>query len=320
MVENNENEEYKFVIAILAGTISLLYTLFNYIQNTAINKFEYVSLCVLISLALIILIGFFIYFIFKGFSMELKDENHEKFKNIASKIYLINFFIGTILLIVLITYLLIINIPQIYNISSGIYLLIVFTAILSIYILSAFILLSNSNYFISKLKILSIGIPVILLSVLGVFFLFFVVISITSNYHQGNIEFDMDKIFYKNDNQIPVLIKITGPDTSFTVILFNEKSNDLIEIWNITNLGPNYFTDSKQNNFISNDNVVVSLLGNGKYNIFINTTNLTTGYYQIKFSRQDFNKDSYESGFYLLDYKNESLNRINIKDELNLTI
>ena len=59
-------------------------------------------------------------------------------------------------------------------------------------------------------------------------------------------------------------MKITGPDTYFTIGLYHDNSNDLIQIWNIRNLGPNYFKDLKTTNFISSDSVVASSLGSGK--------------------------------------------------------
>lgn len=325
MAKNDENGEYKFVIAILAGTISFLYTSFSYIQNTAINAFEYLSLCALISLALIILIVYFIYFIFKGFSMELKGENHEQIKNIASKIYLINFFICATFLIILVVVLVIINSIVLFKNSLLFYTLMTISltvfVLISIYCMSSKFQIDGDldNFMIGALNITLTKILLIFAFIFILWVILFIFIGVQS--HQGNIEFDMDKIYYKNDKQIPVLMKITGPDTYFTIGLYHDNSNDLIQIWNIRNLGPNYFKDLKTTNFISSDSAVASSLGSGKYNIFINTTNLTTGYYQIKCSRQSYGKDSYEYGFYLLDYKNESLNKIDkLKDESNLTI
>ena len=305
MTKSEEKEEYKFIIAILAGTISFLYTSFSYIQNTAINIFEYSSLCALISLALIILIVYFIYFICKGFSMELKDEYHEKFKNIASKIYLINLLTCTIFLIILVIVIFIINIPLIYKTCLMFYIYMCFFILAISFIFYNWmwdkfkIGISLRNFIRNALKISIKQFGIIWISIMIIWIIFIMVLGF--NTHQGNIELDMDKIYYKNDKQIPVLMKITGPDTPFTIVLYKEKSNNLIEIWSISNLGPSYFNDFKKTNFMSADSVVASSLGNGNYNIFINTTNLTTGYYQIKFSRQSNGKVSYESGFYLLN-------------------
>jgi len=110
MAENNESG-YKFVIVILVGTLSFLYYSYIYIQNTALNIYEYFSLCLLASFAIILIIAYFIYFIIKGFSMELQGENHDKLENIATKIYLINLLIFTYIIILVITTIAIINLP-----------------------------------------------------------------------------------------------------------------------------------------------------------------------------------------------------------------
>lgn len=304
MAKNEEKEEYKFVIAILAGTISFLYTSFSYIQNTAINIVEYSSLCALISLALIISIVYFIYFICKGFSIELKDEYHEIFKNIASKIYLMNFLTCTLFLIIVVIIIFVNNVVSIYKGS--------FIIIFSIGLFILLIIFRFCDWMLDKFKfeicldgLIRNGIKIsikqfkiIWASILICWIILFFLIGFNS--HLGNIELDMDKIYYKNDEQIPIMMKITGPDTHYSIRLYKDESINLIEKWNIS-LGADNIKYTEITNFMSVDSLVASSLGNGNYNIFINTTNLTTGYYQIKISRHSNGKDSYESGFYLLD-------------------
>lgn len=310
MTKNNESEGYKFVIVILAGTVSFLYYSYNYIQNTALNIYEYLSLCELISLAIILLIAYFIYFIIKGFSMEVQGENHEKLENIATKIYLINLLTFTLIIIILISTIISINLPITKNpsihLALSVLLQIIFIFSIFIIIKKKYVKIDDSSidFVLQILKIsLNNFLLIILFIVLFWTILFFYV---THSSYQGNIELEMDEIYYKNDEQIPVLFKVTGPDSYFEITLFNLTSNNLTQMWTIKNVGPVYYKDFQKTDFLSNDLLVVSSLGNGKYTIFINTTNLIPGYYQLKCSRQQFGKYSETSGFYILDYKNES--------------
>lgn len=308
MTINNESDGYNFIIVILAGTISFLYYSNDYIQNTALNIYEYSILCGLISLAIIILIAYFIYFIIKGFSMEVQDENYEKFKSIATKIHLINIVAFTFYIILLSLMFITIAISPfenpLINLLFTFLLLMFFVLLLHISIKKKYIPIDDSSvdFLLKTLKISFRGLFKI------IFFIIFlwVILLIGLNYfYQGNIELEMNQIYYKNDNPIPVLFEVTGPDSQFEITLFNITSNNLTEMWTIKNLGRIYFNDSQKTVFISNDLLVASSLGNGKYNIFINTTNLPPGYYQLRCSRQKFDKNSEASGFYILDYKNE---------------
>ncbi len=114
------------------------------------------------------------------------------------------------------------------------------------------------------------------------------------NFMTGDVQIDMANIHYKNDTQIPVLIQVTGPNTGLSIELFKEQSNILSRIAYIDYLEPQHTLKTSSNN---------SLVGNtldvGKYSVFINTTNLTTGYYELKCVRPEFG-GTHES-FYLLE-------------------
>jgi len=310
MAENNESG-YKFVIVILVGTLSFLYYSYIYIQNTALNIYEYFSLCLLASFAIILIIAYFIYFIIKGFSMELQGENHDKLENIATKIYLINLLIFTYIIILVITTIAIINLPLSTNLYTQIGLSVVFQLI---FLLILFVIdmkyvkiVESILYFIENTLDIS-GKLILLILIFFIIFWFISLFYIMGSLYQGNIELEMDKIYYKNDKQIPVLIKVTGNDLVYDVTLFNITSNNLTERGNITKIGPNYYKDLQKKDFFSNDLLMTSSLGDGRYIIFINTTNLNPGYYQLKFSSsQKLGKYSEASGFYILDNKNYSI-------------
>lgn len=114
------------------------------------------------------------------------------------------------------------------------------------------------------------------------------------NFMPGDVQIDIGNIYYKNDTQIPVLIQVTGPNTGLYIELLKEQSNNLSRIAYIDYLEPQHNLKISSNN---------SLVGNtldfGKYSVFINTTNLTTGYYELKCVRPGYG-GTYES-FYLLE-------------------
>jgi len=162
-------------------------------------------------------------------------------------------------------------------------------------------------YFIENTLDIS-GKLILLILIFFVIFWFISLFYIMGSLYQGNIELEMDKIYYKDDKQIPVLIKVTGKDLVYDVTLFNITSDNLTEMGNITKIGPNYYKDLQKKDFFSNDLLMTSSLGDGRYIIFINTTNLNPGYYQLKFSSsQKLGKYSEASGFYILDNKNYSI-------------
>ena len=118
---------------------------------------------------------------------------------------------------------------------------------------------------------------------------------------QGHVTIDMESIYCKNDAQIPVLIQVTGPNTDLFVFLYKEISNNLSQISYIGPIEPTFLEPEHDIEVISNNGLIGNSLGNGNYNVFINTTNLTTGYYEIACIRESYCKTCEVKGFYLLN-------------------
>lgn len=123
---------------------------------------------------------------------------------------------------------------------------------------------------------------------------------------QGHITVEMDSIYYKDDTQIPVLIHVTGPNTDLSIKLYQEESgHDLILKDNITEyLEPEHNLSKTKSG--ENLTLLANSLGSGKYNVFINTTNLTIGYYKLICIRQKYTKPYGAKGFYLLNSSQRS--------------
>lgn len=102
---------------------------------------------------------------------------------------------------------------------------------------------------------------------------------------------DMDNIYYKNDTLIPITVRITGPNTNLSVVFKGESSNQFHEA--------SIYLNSKNFETVSNNSIVGKTLDNGKYRIFINTTSLPTGYYELKCVRQKYAESFGLRNFYL---------------------
>jgi len=121
---------------------------------------------------------------------------------------------------------------------------------------------------------------------------------------QGHVTVDMESIYYKNVSQIPVLVHVTGPNTGLSIYLVKESNNTLYHRDNITLIPEHNYS----NKAVSGEQSI--LIGNtldyGKYNVFINTTDLSAGYYELVCMRWGYEKTYGVRGFYLLNSSEQS--------------
>lgn len=125
---------------------------------------------------------------------------------------------------------------------------------------------------------------------------------------QGHITTDMASIHDKNELLIPISVAITGPKNDFLINLSKGDSNHDINL--IDSIEFKQIHDPNKMEFSKNSVLFGNEMQNGVYTIFINTTNLTEGYYELAI------KPKYRKGFYLL---NVSKTDKNIGNELNST-
>lgn len=88
---------FKFAVTLLAALGTVLYAVYNYLQNTPVDPFWYRLVCGLIAAALILVFYLLMYLLLKGYSMEVQDDSKEKdrLRGWASNIYLIAFFLSS---------------------------------------------------------------------------------------------------------------------------------------------------------------------------------------------------------------------------------
>lgn len=95
----------------------------------------------------------------------------------------------------------------------------------------------------------------------------------------GSVIIDIQNIYSKNDLVIPVSVQVTGPNENISIEILKENSNhNLIAIDNIS-LRPNQDQDKITHG--ENSTLLGYAIDYGKYTVYINTTNLTSGYYHF---------------------------------------
>jgi len=87
MTEDDETGGYKFALALLAASGSILYLIYNYIQNTAIHLHSYYLICLMITGAAISLIGFLAYLFIKGYSSSIAKKLRGHLRKYAEPVY-----------------------------------------------------------------------------------------------------------------------------------------------------------------------------------------------------------------------------------------
>jgi hypothetical protein len=111
----------------------------------------------------------------------------------------------------------------------------------------------------------------------------------------GDVKIDMGSIYNKNNTPIPVSIQLTGSNTELYIKLFNESSEH-----NLTEIGIIILKPEDTDNIRINKSLSGISLQNGNFNVFINTIQLTKGYYKLEVNTSKPNRIDTRM-FYLLD-------------------
>ena len=324
-----------FAVTLLAALGSALYAAYNYFQNVAIDINTYRLVCGLISVAIILIAGLFIYLLIKGYSIEVHDKEDKEILNmVASEVYLSIYLISILSSILLIRFfsmgdMYIGNFFVIF--SMGVVIFFSWPKSTTDFLKFIFKYITNFkySYFLNRNNIfaymkniaqktrvffnrkpydwmtkqspslddinnkMGYAVQIVVLAIF-IFYLLFIVVPDVPIL-QGNIAVDMESIYYKNDTVIPVSVSVTGPNAGISVELFKVESNNLTSLALIDHLNP-----QPNQKIISNNSLIGSALGSGKYSIFINTTNLDSGYYELRCLRQEYEKMDIAS-FYILN-------------------
>lgn len=310
MTEEDKNDGNKFALAFLAASGSILYTIYNIMQNAPINKDSFYLINLVVAGAIISIFGFLVYLLIKGYLMEVHViSNIDYLNKMASKLYKGSIIIFAFLAWIIFGMFLDLIVPS--EIKKYMIFCVVFG--LLFFLLVIFYkeyLTKNTKYkewkfnkgdlTLNKREFIVFFIVIVIFII---FFLTFYCVIFYAPLH-GHVEVDMESVHYKNNTQIPVLIQITGPNTGLYTILYQKISDNMSSISHIGPIEPillDLESDLEKRKIESNDILLGDYLGNGKYIVFINTTNLTEEYYELLCLRIDFYEESERKGFYLLN-------------------
>jgi len=303
---------FRFVVTLLASLGTILYAVYVYLQNTPVDALLHKLLCGFMATALILVFYLLFYLLIKGYLMELQSDSEgkqdnsklkERLTKIASQVYLISFFVFTVLLA-----------STVYVLILKYFLTLGFICFWFLLLIGIFLILCFCIYLFfgwsgwHRLKIPSTLFVGILVSVIFLGFLYPLVAYSTIT--GGRVIIDMNSVYYKNDAPIPVWVHVTGLNTNLSIQLLQESFNhNLSEIDNIT-LSPERNTNKVTQG--ENSTLFGNTLNFGSYNVFIDTSGLSAGYYELVAKRQKYKKTYDARGFYL---SNENVP--SVTEELN---
>ena len=320
--ENDENNSdtrgLEFAITLIAAFGSIAYAIYAYFQANPVDSLVFSLVRILIPGFLILPIGLILYVIIKGYSIECNNECR-KLDKLLSGYYKSLFFMSILVLLLLLLFILLAVVMSFFvllavvslvlsrYIDNLIYLIAIFLVILIIICIKYDLIKYTIKFGTHLKKFIAHSIArntdVAILLFVGLIF-WAILFPYAPYILQGHITIDMESVYYKSDEQIPVLIQVTGPDTVLSVKLSNiTKDNNLNARAFIEKLEP------YPNQKIGHDNSLIGYpLSSGKYIVFINTTNLSTGYYKLEFTRAK-NNLSDAKGFYLSDDSKTQINK-----------
>ncbi len=284
---DEKTNEFEFAVTALATLGAIIIAVYTYFQTNAVGIFEYIFASAVIDVLIILSASLIIYILIKGFLMEVENSAIiNSVKKITSFLYKISF-VATIMIIVVI-----VIVFSLIKTENGFIASVIFSIITLI-----IIFLNRDKIWADKGLVLGIifGFSS-LIFIVAVFWVPLFDIVLRSPL-QGHVTIDMDSTYNKNGAPIPASIQVTGPNTGLTINLSKENpSRKMTLIDSIGYLEPNHNPDYNVSD--EHSNLTGNSLGNGKYNVFINTSNLSEGYYELTAVRFKYNISD-TKGFYL---------------------
>ena len=325
MAEKDKNDGYKFAIAFLAASGSIVYATYNYLQNTPIRTESFGVLCFALVCMLISIICFLIYILIKECLMDTENDDIVKTLNKLAQVlhkFALGFFAFSLILFISIFLCIFMHIfftgllQEIGIVPMVIYCVSLFLSMTIVSLGYALVVYCRGErrswshflhlFFIPIVKNAWMHWTGLVIMVFVV--LLFGVMSYTP-FH-GHVTIDMESVYYKNNTPIPISIQVTGPNTEICVLLYTKDSSNSSALVSILcGMAPDFFGQESngvlKRNLYSNNISVGSYLGNGKYCVFINTTDLPTGYYELMCLREYYWKETCEGKSFYLVNKNQ---------------
>ncbi len=286
-----QTDGFKFAVTLLAAFGAVLLTVYDHFQGIAVDERSYVFAIKVLSCMILVVFFFVMYIFLKGYYFETI---HPIVGDLARMMYEMAFLLFVSFVVYGFLYLVETDLPVIADIVIFIVMGIIFLIIIIRLEMKAQLHECPGG---GCIRVALEGLAFFCMLLLCSNILFPVLFTTLSNSPlQGDAVIDMESINCGDDTQIPVFIKVTGLNTNILINLSKENSNhSLIGIDSIK-LDPIHNPDKTSHG--ENLILVGNALGYGSYNVFINTTDLTVGYYELSCIR----KDGYTvKGFYILN-------------------
>ena len=334
---DKETDGYKFAVTLLAAFGVILFKVYDYFQTTAVDEDLYVFIIMVLSSIILILLFLVLYIFLKGYSFEAYNRT---FFHLAQRMYMMAFLLFVLFLIYgLCIFVFKVETPAFAEIIEMVRFCAISFSV--IFIFTRFILpnifkmtikyviryrlshgyngghlnefLPAIDYISSKQSSQKDGVEAIVLVITYIWLLFisliilsFLFTTLLNSPLQGNVMIDMENLYYENDAQIPVFIKVTGLNTDLLINLSKENSEHILTQIDSIKLEPIHNPEKTASG--ENLTLVGNALDYGNYNVFINTTDLATGYYEIVCMRKD---ECVVKGFYILNNSYTTTDQIN---------
>lgn len=299
----NESNGFKFAIALIASLGTIFYNLYYYLQSTAITEEIYCVVCIIFSITAISVLFLLVYLFFKGYSLEVQSPNF--YSRFASLFYYMAFLSFMLMFIFYILLFFILFVPKIHNIFSNMsFDSVIFILIIPICLIGTLFIWVQVQQIMNNKKIKITFHRFILLFVM-IILAFVITIQIfspvcktveNSDFMNGDIVIDMNNVYSKNNALIPVYIEVTGLNSKMSINFLEEDLNHNLVLIDKIQLDPHHNSEK----LVSGKSLIGNALDFGKYNIFIDSSNLSEGYYELICEFPDYNKQSIKY-FYLYD-------------------
>jgi len=285
-MNSNDSVGFKFSLTIIVSAATLLITVISYLHNNA-QPFEFAFIFLsIISCCIILIASFLLYVFFVGLSFEAPSESKIKIKKIASKLYMFNFYIISISF-PFIAYLLFFATFE--TLGKNIFI----PGFVGLFL---FLIVGYFHFKIFPVKVPLWSAYIIITVILGIW-LGITAITLVLFEYDNPIDIDAKDVYYY-DVIIPINIKINGGiNDNISISLMQERFNSsLQEIDSLYVLSYNSYNQTFHGErMFGNSNYY------GKYSIYIKTHNLTTGYYELIVSKEEWGLLDSKKGFYFIN-------------------
>lgn len=272
-LKTDERDGFKFAVALIIAFSTFGNTIYHYVNNNPVNSYLYVVLNVLFPISLTIF-GLIVYITIKGVSLEISNRKlKEQLEESSSLIYISTFRLFFFYIIVKICDSVFNKYFMPYFDQDGLTSIkVIFTLVIFCTLFEILGIDNSKKSFPHKISVpYIVFVCIVTVLVLSGF-------VITPYLLTGDVKVRMGDTYCTNDTHIPIYIVNTGYNGNITITLNEARTED-----NILTLDSIKLNNKGLGEVIPGKYLFANTLSYGEYKVYIETTNLTQGYYQLSF-------------------------------------